>query len=58
MITQEEIEEMRNDPEVMAAIRRGVKAMREGRFRSWKDVKAELGITEEPGEIDKCQDDS
>ena len=38
------IEELRNDPEVISAIRRGLEARQKGDRIHWNDVKVELGI--------------
>lgn len=38
------IKELRNDPEVISAIRRGLEARRNGERIHWDDVRAELGI--------------
>jgi hypothetical protein len=37
-------EDLRNDPEIMAEVERGMKARLEGRVRSWSRVKKELGL--------------
>ena len=42
-----EAEEMKNDPEVRAKIAEGVKAVKEGRVKSWSQVKEKLGIEPE-----------
>ena len=44
MIRKEEIDFMRNDPEIVGAIKRGLEARRNGERVHWNDVKVELGI--------------
>ena len=38
------IKELRNDPEFMAGVKRGLEAYRRGDMIPWSQVKAELGI--------------
>ena len=35
---------IRHDDEFMAGIRRGMKAVREGKIRPWSEIRAELGL--------------
>ncbi len=43
-MTEQEAREYARRPEVLAAIKQGVKDLNEGRVRPWEDVARELGI--------------
>ncbi len=37
------IEDVRNSPDFMAGVKRGLKQLNEGKGKSWEEVKAEFG---------------
>ena len=43
-LTEEEIENMKNDPRIMAMIRRSLQDIKEGKMLLWSEVKKELDL--------------